>query len=138
MFRGVDENGSGTITRDEFKRVFDRCHLTVSPEHMQMLVERFDKDGDGTVDASEIVLVLSALGQSYDGQTVDDMIADADVDGSGVIEESEFVAMMARELAGSESDEEDDSGDSDVSDDEPGDGSFKNPVADGVEEYADT
>jgi Ca2+-binding EF-hand superfamily protein len=53
MFRGVDENGSGTITREEFKKVFDRCHIPVTPEHMQLLVERFDKDGNNAVDFNE-------------------------------------------------------------------------------------
>ena len=54
-------------------------------------------------------------------------IADADADGNGIIEEKEFVAMMSRQMAGSETEDEDDSGDSDVSDDEL-EGSFANPL----------
>ena len=73
-----------------------------------------------------------------------DMISEADVDGSGVIEETEFIAMMARQLALSESEAEDDSGDSDVSDEEQDkgramdDGTFNNPMAEGADETVDT
>lgn len=105
---------------------------------------KFDRDGDGSVDSSELGLVMDDLGNTYDEQTLQDMVADADADGSGVIEETEFIAMMARQLAGSDSEEEDDSGDSDVSDDEQfngdeqGNGSFNNPVADDAEEIMET
>ena len=100
---------------------------------------KFDRDGDGSIDAAELGKVMDELGTSCSEQMLHDMVADADEDGSGVIEESEFIAMLARQLAGSESEEEDDSGDSDVSDDdEQGNGSFNNPVADGAEEVAET
>ena len=91
----------------------------------------------GTVDATEIALVMDDLGNTYDEQTLQDMISDADEDGNGVIEEREFIAMMARQMANSDSEDEDDSGDSDVSDDEPLDNrTVANPVA--FENEADT
>lgn len=105
---------------------------------------KFDRDGDGSVDASEVEKVMQDLGNTYDDQTLQDMISDADVNGSGVIEETEFIAMMARQLALSESEEEDDSGDSDVSDEEQDkgramdDGTFNNPMAEGADETVDT
>jgi Leucine-rich repeat (LRR) protein len=108
----------------------------LSQEQLESIKESFrmfDRDGDGTVDATEIVKVMEEIGQAHDEQTLQDMIADADEDGNGVIEEREFIAMMARQTAGSESEDEDDSGDSDLSDDEPADGSFSNPVADNTE-----
>ena len=104
----------------------------LSPEQLESIKESFrmfDRDGDGSVDASEIDKVLQELGQEHDDQTMQDMIADADEDGNGVIEEKEFIAMMARQMAGSESEDEDDSGDSDVSDDDDELGDFANPIA---------
>ena len=93
----------------------------------------FDKDGDGTVNAEEIGDVMTKLGQEHTEQTLLDMVADADEDGNGVIEEREFIAMMARQMAGSDSESESDGEDSDegAPDADDGDGSFANPVADG-------
>ena len=90
----------------------------------------FDRDGDGTVNAEEIDKVMTELGQDHDEQMLLDMVADADEDGNGVIEEREFIAMMARQMAGSESESESDGADSDEGAPDEDDGSFANPVAD--------
>jgi len=53
-FRGADADGSGFVDTAEFKRILeDVHHIKVPPEHMGLLLERFDSNGDGTVDFQE-------------------------------------------------------------------------------------
>ena len=135
----------GSEKRRQAKKIGTVDKLTAPQlQSIKTSFRKFDRDGDGSVDASEVAKVMQDLDITYDDQTLSDMISDADTDGSGVIEESEFIAMMARQLALSESDEDDDSGDSDVSDEEQGkgrevdDGTFQNPVAEDAEETMET
>ena len=80
----------------------------------------FDKDGDGTIEAEELGLVLKeCYGEEPDKAQLEAMIIDADEDESGVIEKDEFMQMMARQMAGSESESESSSSDEEEgSDDE--------------------
>ncbi len=83
----------------------------------------YDKDGDGNIAISELATVLKEChhGQEPDPELVKDMMADVDTDGSGLIEKAEFMKMMARQIAGSDSEsesssseEEDDDSDEEV------------------------
>ena len=79
----------------------------------------FDRDGDNTIEAEELADVLQEIGHTAPEEKIKDMMQDADGDGSGVIEQAEFIEMMARQMAGSESDSNSDTdGEENTSDDD--------------------
>jgi hypothetical protein len=80
----------------------------------------YDRDGNGSIEASELAAVLKEChhGEEPDPELLKEMMANADEDGSGLIEKAEFMRLMARQIAGSDSESESSSSEEDDDSDE--------------------
>lgn len=108
--RGEKKVGTGTVdqlTAAQKKEINDAFAL-------------YDKDGSGMIDAAELTEVMKEChhGEEPDPELVAAMIEDADDNGSGQIGKPEFMSMMARQMAGSDSESDSSSSDEDESSDE--------------------
>lgn len=63
-FREADEDGSGTVSRDEFLRQLTRMRVALSDEEASAVFARLDADDSGAVDYREFV---TQLAQHSDG-----------------------------------------------------------------------
>lgn len=60
-FELYDEDGGGTITRDEIKKIIDLIGEDMTESEIEELVREADIDGDGEIDYKEFVrLILSS------------------------------------------------------------------------------
>ena len=59
-FRAIDEDGSGTITRDELDRYIGSLHLTLRKNVVDALFETIDADASGSFDFKEFTRAMSA------------------------------------------------------------------------------
>lgn len=59
-FRFIDEDASGTITRDELDRYLEVIHLNCRPELVTALFEMIDQDASGSFDFKEFARVISS------------------------------------------------------------------------------
>ena len=60
VWQVFDQDGSGSIERDELELVLNKLGLKPSEAEMQELIEEIDKDGDGTIDYSEFLRLMAS------------------------------------------------------------------------------
>ncbi|KAF0305529.1 Calmodulin [Amphibalanus amphitrite] len=66
----------------------------------------FDKDEDGVINMDELGIMMKTLGQRPTETELEKMVSTVDQEGTGQIEFNEFLQMMARKMAGVETEEE--------------------------------
>jgi len=113
-FEKFDANGSGRVSRGEFRREIESLGLDVSPAEVDGILDRFDKDKDGSLDYREFVsffadeqnaetqgLVslrdeIKRLSRRGNGRAPDyaKVFRAFDVDGSGGVDRREFRAGL--------------------------------------------
>lgn len=52
-FRAVDEDASGSLTRDELQRALFHWHVQAQARHIDGVLSDFDRDGDGSISYAE-------------------------------------------------------------------------------------
>ncbi|CAK0832624.1 unnamed protein product, partial [Prorocentrum cordatum] len=97
----VDEDGSGNVGLDEFRKVFEilRMREGFSKEEFSELTELFDKldlDGSGEMDIRELTVLLGYLDYNLGTNERDVIVKEVDTDGSGELCEVEFLLFMRR------------------------------------------
>ena len=60
VFRAIDTDNSGHISRSEFRDLLNKLELTVSHEELMRLLDKFDADGDGRVTYAEFLRFVDA------------------------------------------------------------------------------
>jgi Ca2+-binding EF-hand superfamily protein len=72
-FNSLDQDGSGHITRDEFKRLIQSRGFYVSEKEATEIVNKMDKDRDGHVSFAEVSPIIQfvyvAENKQYDDIT---------------------------------------------------------------------
>jgi Ca2+-binding EF-hand superfamily protein len=72
-FNSLDQDGSGHITRDEFKRLIQSRGFYVSEKEATEIVNKMDKDRDGHVSFAEVSPIIKfvyvAESKQYDDIT---------------------------------------------------------------------
>jgi Ca2+-binding EF-hand superfamily protein len=101
VLREVDEDHSGNVGLDEFRKAFDILRLRegFSKQEFQDLTDLFKKldlDGSGEMDKREVTVVLGYLDYRLDADERDRIMAEVDTDGSGELSEFEFPLFMRR------------------------------------------
>jgi calmodulin len=59
IFEFIDADGSGVISREEAKPLFDRLHI--GEDEIAGILEEMDKDNDGTIDLKEFMVLGKLL-----------------------------------------------------------------------------
>lgn len=64
IFDGFDENGGGTIDRDELSGAFERLGVEISDEELEQAFCLFDKDNSGELDFNEYLQLFQMMKNS--------------------------------------------------------------------------
>lgn len=67
-FHKADINGDGNLDPKEFARILQReFNMKLSPEHLEILIDRFDIDGDGDISLKEFLAFIESEQKSFGG-----------------------------------------------------------------------
>ena len=69
LFKKIDKNKNGYLSRAEFKRAFAEMGLNAPRHELQKLISHLDKNGDGEIDYKEFINAVKKLhkrGNAYD------------------------------------------------------------------------
>ena len=59
IFKMFDDDGSGSITYEEFKEGLVKFHIELSDEDLQILVRELDSDQSGSIELEEFTELLT-------------------------------------------------------------------------------
>ncbi|GMT22890.1 hypothetical protein PFISCL1PPCAC_14187, partial [Pristionchus fissidentatus] len=91
IFRGVDRDGSGTISTNELQAALSNgTHNAFNPETCRLMIGMFDANGDGAIEFRE----FQALWNYVNDWTV--CFRSFDTDGSGNIDRGELTNALTR------------------------------------------
>ena len=62
LFREWDENGDGTVSKQEFQRAMPMLGLQVPREEVALLFDSWDPDGSGMLELTELSRILKRAG----------------------------------------------------------------------------
>eukprot|EP00455_Lapot_gusevi_P041215 TRINITY_DN4754_c0_g1_i1.p1 TRINITY_DN4754_c0_g1~~TRINITY_DN4754_c0_g1_i1.p1 ORF type:complete len:152 (-),score=70.63 TRINITY_DN4754_c0_g1_i1:97-552(-) len=95
MVRGVDADGSGTISFEEFTVMMrGKMGEETSQDEFRQAFATFDKDGNGYITSSELQQVMESIGDPISEEQANQMIREADADGDNRINYEEFLRLM--------------------------------------------
>jgi Ca2+-binding EF-hand superfamily protein len=108
MFKKLDENGDGKITKAEFEKA--QAKMGISVEDADKLFSQVDTDSDGSISSTENETFLknhkpsgppppppsSSSTSSSSGISLTDLFAQTDSDGDGILTESEQQAYLKK------------------------------------------
>nr|XP_011447498.2 calmodulin isoform X2 [Crassostrea gigas] len=86
MFRDIDKNGDGQITKEEF---LSEMMKTERRTAVKEAFQKIDKNGDGKLQKAEVAAALREIGH-YTVDEIEKMIKKADKNNDGVIDLGEF------------------------------------------------
>ena len=107
LFRMIDADGSGLVSRDEYVDTMVRLRFGTTEQRLHLLFCLYDEDGCGYIDHGELTKIVAEqvsasklkLDTSQIAQIVDAIFADADDDHSGEIDVEEFLECAAQPRA---------------------------------------
>jgi Ca2+-binding EF-hand superfamily protein len=97
----VDEDGSGSITFDEFYQMMNYLRKTEGFTVNEMnkfrnLFNKFDVDGSGEISTLELAGVLRNLGYPSALDVLQAIISEVDIDGSGAVDFGELLKLLRK------------------------------------------
>ena len=103
MIEGLDADGDGTVSLDEFigmmEPVVKRAENVESPESVAARIFKvLDAEGDGTVTTGEFLSVLKKVGVDMSYDEVRDLFSEYDESHDGCMDQEEFAVMMSNQL----------------------------------------
>lgn len=84
-FKVIDKDGSGTLSKEEFKRALDLFRAELKPVEADALFDFYDKDGGGQISQDEFLRGLRGRLSGMRKEIVDKVFKILDADGSGEI-----------------------------------------------------
>ena len=82
----MDDNGSRTLDREEFKKALRDFRIEVADEHVSLVFTAFDLNRDGTINYDEFLRMMRGDLSPLRVQLVKKAFAKLDRDGSGVVD----------------------------------------------------
>lgn len=96
IFNYFDKDGSGGISRDEFKNAFKRYSMIVDQHELMELIGQVDQDNDGDVEWDEFVsLMREDLGFILTDDDIRSAFEEADLDNDGFLQAEDIKTFMA-------------------------------------------
>ena len=92
-FRIMDDDGSGTLSYDEFTKALKEHSLGLTDKNMRELFSYFDKDGSTTVTYDEFLAGVRGALNDRRRYFVEQAFSILDKDGSGALEVSDIVGV---------------------------------------------
>ena len=93
VFQQIDENGDGTIDKEELKHLFDMLEHRLSPTELDEVFAHLDEDSDGVIDAEEFNKWYTTSAELIRSQ-VKHVFDELDADNSGTIDKYELKALL--------------------------------------------
>ena len=90
-FKILDDDGSKSLNKEEFKKGMRECDLDLSGKELDMLFKHFDKDGSGSIDFEEFIQGLRDPMNERRLRLVGMAFDVIDADGNGIVEVEEVV-----------------------------------------------
>ena len=103
MIAGLDENGDGEVSVQEFLNVMEPIVAQMEEEETpEQITARMwdvlDSDSSGSVSISEFRDVLAKVGLTMSYEEVRELFAEFDDDGSGALELDELLSFMKSQI----------------------------------------
>merc|ERR1711871_632927 len=95
MFRAVDSDSSGTISKKEFVAATMSDHIAITEEKLLHAFEEFDRDKSGKVDLDELTQMLN-----NDTVLAKDVFKEMDTNKDGFVDLQEFNAYLEKQAVG--------------------------------------
>jgi len=86
LFKIIDDDNSGTLDMNEFKKAVRDFKIDLSQGEVQLVFGAFDRDGNGTIDYDEFVRGVRGGMNPFRQKIARQAFAKLDKDGSGVID----------------------------------------------------
>ncbi|CAI7847724.1 unnamed protein product [Closterium sp. NIES-53] len=97
LFKGMDKDGSGSITFAELKTGMQKLGNPMSEEQLQQIMEAADMDHSGTIDYTEFITATMQMNKVEKEEHIWKAFQHFDRDGSGFITVSELRDALANE-----------------------------------------
>lgn len=99
LFQKMDEDDSGTISIDEFRKAFDE-HPDIPSKRIQEMFDQMDVDGSGSVDYTEFLAATLASSKQFNENSSSILAAFnlLDTDHNGYINEADLQAAFDNKL----------------------------------------
>jgi calcium-dependent protein kinase len=96
LFRAMDIDGDGILTKDEIKASYqDILGRSLSDDEVEAMFDRVDADANGTIGYSEFVVATLNSDILHSGDKLRTTFNRADTDGSGAISKTELNGLLS-------------------------------------------
>ena len=89
-FHLFDEDGSGTLDREELRELMRQQGHRMSDRQFEAFMARVDVDGSGTLEREEIAMLATKMGRGLKSAELDSAMEAMDADGNGSVDFDEF------------------------------------------------
>lgn len=98
QFKIIDDDNSGNIDINEFKKACRDFKIDLRPEEIQLVFNAFDRDGSGTIDYDEFVRGVRGPMNAFRIKIVKAAFTKLDKDGSGIIDINDIRGVYSAKL----------------------------------------
>eukprot|EP00322_Chrysochromulina_rotalis_P015410 CAMPEP_0115844460 /NCGR_PEP_ID=MMETSP0287-20121206/8839_1 /TAXON_ID=412157 /ORGANISM="Chrysochromulina rotalis, Strain UIO044" /LENGTH=225 /DNA_ID=CAMNT_0003298185 /DNA_START=48 /DNA_END=725 /DNA_ORIENTATION=+ len=94
-FNTFDEDGGGTIDKDELRKLLTFAGQTPSDDELRDMIQIIDADGTGDINFPEFVTLMAhKMANEASEETIEHAFNVFDTDGSGAIAAAEFMRVL--------------------------------------------
>lgn len=97
MFKTIDINGDGRITKDEILMSCEKLNMVITNEHLDEIFKKYDKSKTGTLEYSEFIAAFMDKQRLLQKESIEEFFEFIDQEKDGFISLDDFKAILAIE-----------------------------------------